>query len=265
MAKHHYKNKIRIISGFWKNRKIIFPETFLLRPTTDRIRETLFNWLSPYIKNAKCLDLFSGSGILSFEALSRGAKSALLIDQQKQIAEYIKKNIETLQAKNINIITNDVMLWLNKCDKKFDIIFIDPPYSESHFILASLKKILERNLLEKNAVIYFESNKKFDIFDNMNNMKNLDKLLDNSKSLSKSNLLNKQNLQNKPNLPDELKNNSFSSTNEKESSQKQKFHQKNNQNEKHIKTDDSLINENLICLKSKKAGNVFYYLLQKIN
>src|SRR5262249_49167946 len=96
--KSHNRNSVRIIGGKWRSRKIYFLDSEGLRPTADRSRETLFNWLAPFIQGANCIDLFSGSGALCFEALSRGAQSAILIDRSPQVVEQLRKTAAELQA-----------------------------------------------------------------------------------------------------------------------------------------------------------------------
>ncbi|MDA0890684.1 MAG: 16S rRNA (guanine(966)-N(2))-methyltransferase RsmD, partial [Proteobacteria bacterium] len=90
------RNQVRIISGVWRGRKLWFPSIDGLRPTPDRVRETLFNWLSPEIRGARCLDLFAGSGALGFEALSRGAQSCCFVDANKDACRTLEKNAQTL-------------------------------------------------------------------------------------------------------------------------------------------------------------------------
>lgn len=158
-------NSIRIIGGKWRSRKIQFPDLDGLRPTADRIRETLFNWLQLDIAGADCLDLFAGSGAFSIEALSRGAASVLMLDSSRQATESLLTNLETLQAENYTVLNSDAMQWLEgqvtHSNGKFGIVFIDPPFSADLAVEAC--RLLERkNLLKPAARIYIELNNKLD-------------------------------------------------------------------------------------------------------
>jgi len=157
-------NEIRIIAGKWRGRKIQFPTVTGLRPTPNRIRETLFNWLAPYIHDARCLDLFTGSGALGFESLSRGAAYVLCLEKNREAAEMLRKNAERLNVDTMEIQEKDALVWLTKpsqpslnSNTPFDIIFVDPPYA-----LKALSKcfaLLENQTWFKiNTLIYFESN-----------------------------------------------------------------------------------------------------------
>ncbi len=126
------RNHIRIIAGKWRGRKITFPSTATLRPTPDRIRETLFNWLAPHIIDARCLDLFAGSGALSFEALSRGAGIVIALEKDTKVVASLKANAEILLADNIEILQTDSIHWMEihahlkeSLESSFDIIFLE--------------------------------------------------------------------------------------------------------------------------------------------
>src|SRR3990167_10705810 len=124
-------NSVRIIGGKWRGKKISFPPLSFLRPTHDRIRETLFNWMEPYLHDAVCLDLFAGSGVIGFEALSRGAKFVVMVDQDIEVITSLKKNLKTLSAENVEIIQAKIPAKTFKSQQKqFDIVFLDPPYFE---------------------------------------------------------------------------------------------------------------------------------------
>ena len=122
------RGRLRIIGGQWKRHTLYFKGGADLRPTPDAIREKLFNWLAPIIEGARCLDLFSGSGALGFEAASRGAAQVILVDNNRQCYEEIKKNRERLGAHQVKVYCEDALEWLAKNNKTFDIVFIDPPY-----------------------------------------------------------------------------------------------------------------------------------------
>lgn len=155
------KNQLRIISGQWRGRKLNIADIPGLRPTGDRIRETLFNWLMPYISDSHCLDLFAGSGALGLESLSRGARSATLVEKNKQAARQLEQHVKTLNAEGADIINHDTLLWLAsntlpKCS--FNIVFIDPPFAEKlwHKTIAQLDQC---GLLAADSLIYIESPK----------------------------------------------------------------------------------------------------------
>ncbi|WP_392560882.1 16S rRNA (guanine(966)-N(2))-methyltransferase RsmD [Orbus sturtevantii] len=150
---------IRIIGGKWRGRKLSVLNSEGLRPTTDRVKETLFNWLMPVIAESSCLDCFSGSGSLAFEALSRGAAHALLIEKNKSTAIQLTKNKQLLQASNCHIINSDTLNWLKQtANQQFDIIFIDPPFYQQlvpHIIIL----IEQNNWIKPGAYIYIETEK----------------------------------------------------------------------------------------------------------
>ncbi|MDV2467743.1 16S rRNA (guanine(966)-N(2))-methyltransferase RsmD [Acinetobacter chinensis] len=123
------KNQLRIIGGEWKRRQLPFASVEGLRPTPDRVRETLFNWLMWDIQNAAVLDLCTGSGALSFEALSRGASHVLMIEPERTQAEFLKNNIKLLNAKNAELKTSTAQKVLPALNSMFDVVFLDPPYS----------------------------------------------------------------------------------------------------------------------------------------
>jgi 16S rRNA (guanine966-N2)-methyltransferase len=149
-------NKIRIIGGKWRGRKITFPSVAGLRPTPDRIRETLFNWLAPYIDGARCLDLFAGSGALGLEALSRDALEVVALEKNPIAAKALTEHIQKLDAHNMTAIATDALLWLETRGSFFDIVFLDPPY-QSH-LLRPVFSLLEANdWLKVFSLIYFES------------------------------------------------------------------------------------------------------------
>lgn len=123
------RNQLRIIGGEWKRRSLPFATIEGLRPTPDRIRETLFNWLMWDIQNAKVLDLCAGSGSLSFEALSRGAAQVDMIEPDRTQLEFLKSNIQLLKATNCKLIPTTAELALQKIYDTYDLVFLDPPYS----------------------------------------------------------------------------------------------------------------------------------------
>ncbi len=156
------KNRtLRIIGGLWRRRLLKFPDISELRPTHDFIRETLFNWLTPFIQGATCLDLFAGSGALGFEALSRGAERVTLVDRNSIVINFLKKTVQTLKisSKNIQIIQGDCF---KQCPPfsfyPCDIVFLDPPFYSKQ--LSSFAIWLESSIyLAKSALIYVEMEK----------------------------------------------------------------------------------------------------------
>ncbi len=163
MAKQNKAKKthqLRIIAGHWKGQKVTVIDQEGLRPTTDRVRETLFNWLALPIVNAQCLDAFAGSGVLSFESLSRDAKSVICVEKSRQASLAIQKNIDHLNAKGIQLIEMDALDYLQEADLKFDVVYLDPPFSAPSLLLFALELIAQRQLLKKNGVVYIEMAKK---------------------------------------------------------------------------------------------------------
>jgi len=155
--------KIRIIGGKWRGRKLKILGHTSLRPTSDRIRETLFNWLTPKISGCHCLDLFAGSGALGIEAVSRGAKSALLIEKDYKIARNLKQHIVVLNSDKLEIIQSDALYFLKQnATQFFDLVFLDPPFRQN--LLEPCWKHLEnQGWLSPHAQIYIESERHFDI------------------------------------------------------------------------------------------------------
>lgn len=148
-----------MIGGKWRGRILKFPAAIDLRPTTDRIRVTIFDWLMHDIAEASCLDLFAGSGALGFEALSRGAKKVIFVDQSKKVIGQLKENTKMLKADHqASIIQSSAENFLIQQTEPFDIIFLDPPYKLN--IIGDLcQAIMKKRLLKQGGLIYFEMNK----------------------------------------------------------------------------------------------------------
>lgn len=161
MAKQQKTNQLRIIAGKWRGRKIQFPDAEGLRPTPDRVRETLFSWLMPYLPGATCLDMFAGSGALGFEALSRGAESVVLIEKDRAASLALAANRDNLAADGLRIITGDALSALTQFDHQFDIIFLDPPFRMG-LLQQLLSLIDEHDLLRSEGVIYVEQEKELE-------------------------------------------------------------------------------------------------------
>ena len=148
---------MRIIAGEKRGRRLTEFTGDDVRPTTDRVRESMFNIIQSFIPDAEVLDLFSGSGALSLEALSRGAKSACCVDIDARSLGIIKKNAEaTGYTDRCEFINRSCFDFLEKSDKRFDIIFLDPPYNKG-FIEPVTRKIAENNTLNDNGIIVLES------------------------------------------------------------------------------------------------------------
>ena len=187
------RNEVRIIGGLWKGRKLIVPANAAVRPSLGRVRETLFNWLAGDIENSDCLDLFAGSGALGFEALSRGARSAVLVDNNRNTAEVLKKNARRLGAANCTVRRQSALSFLKGTAAKqgpnagaaqsgdpggtaapggnpaargnstpafdrrsmWDIVFLDPPFA-STLLQAALDALRSCDSLRSGARIYVE-------------------------------------------------------------------------------------------------------------
>ncbi len=149
-------SKVRIIGGNWRGRKIPVPDAQGLRPTPDRVRETLFNWLQPFLHGAKCLDLFAGSGALGIEAVSRGAASSLLIEQDRETAETLRESLRMLDADKIAVHQADALQWIKTTNQVFDIIFLDPPFGKN-MIEQCLSLLAESECVVEQTLIYVES------------------------------------------------------------------------------------------------------------
>ncbi|WP_408064653.1 16S rRNA (guanine(966)-N(2))-methyltransferase [Yersinia pseudotuberculosis] len=148
--------QIRIIGGKWRGRKLPVPDSPGLRPTTDRVRETLFNWLAPMIQGARCLDCFAGSGALGLEALSRYASEATLLEADRQVAKQLSDNLTLLKAENGQVVNTNSLQWLAQPGQPFNLVFLDPPFRRG--LLAETINLLEQfNWLAADAWIYVEA------------------------------------------------------------------------------------------------------------
>lgn len=149
---------IRIIAGQWRGRKLPVLNVQGLRPTTDRTKETLFNWLAPYIVGRHCLDAFAGSGGLGFEALSRHAASCVFIELDKSACQIIRQNCQTLQltTAQVTVLNDDINVITATLNRSFDLIFVDPPFNQG-LVEPLTKQISKHNLLANDGLIYIES------------------------------------------------------------------------------------------------------------
>ncbi len=156
--------QVRIIAGLWRGRKLKVLDCDELRPTPDRVRETLFNWLQAELPGSCCLDLFAGSGALGFEAASRGAKKVLMIEQAVSTVSVLHENIQMLEANQIQVNNTDAINWLGttKCDQQYDIVFVDPPY-RSGPVEHCCRLLENRQWLANHAKIYVEVNSRDEV------------------------------------------------------------------------------------------------------
>lgn len=151
------QNSVQVIGGRWRGRRIHFPDGEGLRPTPARLRETLFNWLAAGLRDARVLDLFAGSGVLAIEALSRGARAAVLVDASPAACAQLDREIATLCDVEATVIRADALAFLARHNgTPFDVVFLDPPYRRD--LLAPTMRALEtRGLLAPRALIYVEA------------------------------------------------------------------------------------------------------------
>lgn len=155
------RDQCRVVAGKWRGRIIRFEDAEGLRPTTGRIRETVFNWLQPYLLKSDCLDCFAGSGILGFEAISRGASDVVFVEKHGATANNIKASANLLKANNASVVHADVLSWLQSAktaanyNKAFDLVFLDPPF-HSELLAKSSALLVNSGCLAEDAIIYVE-------------------------------------------------------------------------------------------------------------
>jgi 16S rRNA (guanine966-N2)-methyltransferase len=149
---HSNKGRIRIIAGEYRGRRIAVPDRPDLRPTPDRVRETLFNWLGQSLDGLACLDLFAGSGALGFEAASRGAARVVMVEQDRAVFEALRRTREAMGAKQVELVFDDAFSYLKKSSETFDVVFLDPPFRQN------VLPAVFRNLKRKSGMrVYVES------------------------------------------------------------------------------------------------------------
>lgn len=158
--KQKQSNQLRIIGGEWRGRKLDFPDVQSLRPTSDRIRETLFNWLQFDVVGAHCLDLFAGSGALGFEALSRGAASVSFVDEHPKAISQIKSNAEILKTDSAHCVQANALSFLENLrnDIIYDVVFLDPPFQQE-FLPKMIAAMTAGNILKSGSLVYVEMEK----------------------------------------------------------------------------------------------------------
>ena len=151
------RNRVRLIGGTWRGRVLEFSDAPGLRPTPDRVRETLFNWLQPVLPGSHCLDLFAGTGALGFEALSRGAASVTLVEQSPAVAAELRTNALRLAARGAQIVERDALAFLRQpVARPFDIVFLDPPFHQG-LVGRAIEELSRPGVLSPTALVYVES------------------------------------------------------------------------------------------------------------
>lgn len=150
------RNRVRIVGGDWRSRIVEFPDAPGLRPTADRVRETLFNWLGQTMHGKRCLDLFSGSGALGFEALSRGAEQVVMVENHKPAYLALQENARLLDATHAALRYADAEAYLRGCGERFDVIFLDPPFEAD--VLPRILPMLRARLTD-DGLVYLETGK----------------------------------------------------------------------------------------------------------
>ncbi|MFG0381887.1 16S rRNA (guanine(966)-N(2))-methyltransferase RsmD [Pseudomonas sp. zbq_18] len=149
--------QLRIIGGEWRSRQFYFPMAHGLRPTPNRVRETLFNWLAPYVPGAQVLDCFTGSGALFLEALSRGASRALALDSNGNALAALRQTLTTLKCENGQLLQTNALQYLeNQAATPYDLIFLDPPFGQD-LLRPACELLEEKGWLAQDAWIYTES------------------------------------------------------------------------------------------------------------
>lgn len=148
--------RLRIVGGTWRGRKLPIPDQPGLRPTTDRVRETLFNWLAPIMPGARCLDCFAGSGALGLEAASRGATEVVMLERAGAVVRQLLANVGTLEAGQVSVVRGDALGWLAGAGRRFDVVFLDPPFADGLLVLAC--ELLARNAwVGEGSRVYLET------------------------------------------------------------------------------------------------------------
>ncbi|MBK1721752.1 16S rRNA (guanine(966)-N(2))-methyltransferase RsmD [Thiocystis violacea] len=151
------RNQLRVVGGRFRGRRLPFPDQPGLRPTADRVRETLFNWLTPVIAGARCLDAFAGSGALGFEAASRGASEVVMLERATPVVRQLRANAQSLGAAEIAIHQTDALEWLTRvAPAPFDLIFLDPPFAEG-LLAPAIERLTANGWLGAETRVYLEA------------------------------------------------------------------------------------------------------------
>ena len=147
--------RLRIIAGKWRGSRLDFPQVAAIRPTPDRVRETLFNWLAPRIEGARCLDLFAGSGALGLEALSRGAARVVFVDRDPRIGRYLRDSLQRFDCDRGEVVVASAWDYLSGLPQPFDVVFLDPPFGGGQADRA-LAGLSADGWLSSGALVYVE-------------------------------------------------------------------------------------------------------------
>jgi 16S rRNA (guanine966-N2)-methyltransferase len=151
--------RLRIVAGNWRSRLLDIADVEGLRPTSERIRETLFNWLTPNLHGARCLDLFAGTGALGLEALSRGAGTAVFVERSPVAARQLEANIDLLKAAGARVIKQDARRYLeNATGGRFNLVFLDPPFAED-LLEETCRLLTDSGILADGALVYLEQDR----------------------------------------------------------------------------------------------------------
>ena len=162
-ARHGGAGQLRIIAGEWRGRKLPVADIEGLRPTPDRVRETVFNWLAPYIPGARVLDCFSGSGALSLESLSRGASSAVMLEKASAAAQALISNLVLLSASQGAVVNTDSLVWLSRpAEAPFDVVFLDPPFRKE-LLEQTCQLLITNGYVSSDTVVYIEAEKELSL------------------------------------------------------------------------------------------------------
>jgi 16S rRNA (guanine966-N2)-methyltransferase len=149
-----HANEVRIVGGTWRSRRIRFPPNAELRPTPDRVRETLFNWLGQDLTGLECLDLFAGSGALGFEAASRNAARVVMVERDRAAHAALARNREALDARQVEVVRRDALEFVRGDEGRYDVIFLDPPFAAGYW--ARMMEMLPARM-KPGARVYHES------------------------------------------------------------------------------------------------------------
>ncbi|HEY8252134.1 MAG TPA: 16S rRNA (guanine(966)-N(2))-methyltransferase RsmD [Burkholderiales bacterium] len=149
--------RIRIIAGEFRGRRIAVPDRPGLRPTPDRVRETLFNWLGQSLDGLACLDLFAGSGALGFEAASRGAARVVMVEHDRTVFEALKQTRDTIGTGKVELVFDDAFAYLKRSQQGFDVVFLDPPFRQN-----ALPAVFRQLRLQRGARVYVESDEPYE-------------------------------------------------------------------------------------------------------
>ena len=153
MSRVASRNRVRIVGGKWRSRLLSFPDVPGLRPTPDRVRETVFNWLGQDLAGRTCLDLFAGSGVLGLEAASRGASAVVMVERDPRALRSLQDNMRVLQAAGVELVRADALEFIASDARRYDVVFLDPPYA-----MGGRERLLEhvRERLAAGGLVYVE-------------------------------------------------------------------------------------------------------------